>query len=84
MNFVQLNRSLFTYTWNIRVCSQYNSGWARNIKHCLLETLPALVGHNILRGVQYMAKFKFPEKSDAFIKHKVFKVISWQQQTNSH
>ena len=74
MNFVLLNCSLFTSNFN--TYSQYNIRCARNIKHCLLESLPALVDHNTLRGAHYMANCKFIEKSYGFIKHKILNINS--------
>ena len=44
-----------TIVLNNPVYSQYNICCARDLKHCLLETLPALVGHNTVRGADNMA-----------------------------
>ena len=53
MYFVQLHCPQFTYNCNIY--SQYNIRCARDIKHCLLETFPAVVGHNTVRVADNMA-----------------------------
>ena len=54
----------------------------QELKHCILESFPALLGHNILWIAVNMATLKLLEKSYFIMKHKVLHVSSWTKQTN--
>jgi len=58
------------------VYSQQNIRCTRDIKHCLLETFPALVCHNTLRGADNTANCQLLGKHWGCVKYKILKVSS--------